>query len=1020
MKRKQNYSKMVAACSLVILLIMAAFFVFTKENRRRITAQNMEYIKDSTVQIANRADEVLLEGYDNIRILSAFLSHSLDSPDVDVEQIRELAGNSVFDFIEFADKDGMDHNITGGVSDARDRQYYLDGMKGNVGMEVIFNSRATHETLLMFYSPIIFENEPAGVLIGVFQASNRLTRLLQADYFGEQANLYLCTPEGRLVASNLPLDPSAELSIADLAEGDESLADRMNAALKTGQSITFSLGEKGASGCMAKLPENGWFLVQVFPKSANDIMVWNTNFTGILLEIFLLTLFGSILAALVLVFRKERRIIEDVAEERGKYKNAVLADAIIVFEANLTKNIIQEGAWKGEDGKPVPLQKVLGLSLPCSYDTYINRWAERYVDEGSRQIFLENAGRENMIQAFLDGKSEITFDYDARSLEDRAIFARRSVYLTQDQKTGDVIAYSNVKDMTEQRFRESQRQQYEQMLLTTASGIYRGVRQVDMSDFSMVYLSFENNRILTQEKGDWHTWLQGQVSNVHPDDWEHVKEQLGAETLERMPVGGSLRCDFRSAEKNEKGFYRVYSTSAFKMERGGKIYVNMVTMDNTMAVENEMRQKALIEDALLKAENASKAKTVFLSNMSHDMRTPMNAIIGFTTLAIRHIDKREQVLDYLGKIASSSSHLLSLINDVLDMNRIESGRIHLEEDECSLLGVLDELKNILASDVNAKRLNFSVDTTGLRDEHAICDRLRVKQVLLNLLGNSVKFTEAGGDVSVRLTEKPDERKGWAVYEFRVKDTGIGISEEFLKHIFEPFERERSSTVSGIQGTGLGMAITKNLVDLMGGTISVASKKGQGTEFVVGLPMKKAPGGVESTEGGQSAGESGSARGGQSAGESTGAAGESQTNGDGQDAGAAESGSCRATLAGKRALLVEDNDLNREIARELLSEEGMIIEEAEDGKIAVDRLLEKGAGYYDLVLMDIQMPVMDGYEATRTIRRFADKDLASIPIVAMTANAFEEDQKRVIEMEMDAYIAKPVDVEKMLDTLGRLF
>jgi len=991
MGKKQKRLGQIGVYSVVILLILMAFLIFMGENRKRITAQNMEYIKDSTVQIAERADAVLSEGYDNAAILSAFLSHSLDGPQVDVEQLRKLAGNSVFDFIEFADQDGMDHNITGGVSDARDREYYLEGIQGKSGLEVIFESRATHETLLMFYSPVFYEQETVGVLIGVFQATNRLTRLLQADYFGERAELYLCTPEGRVAASSLPLDTREGIGISDhLAQGDAELASRMEEAVQSGTGLTFTLGENRGGGCMAKLPENGWFLVQVFPKAATDAMVQEANAAGIKLEGFLLTIFGSALVLLILFYRKERREIEEVAEERGKYKNAVLADAVIVFEANLTRNLILEGAWKGHDGKPVPIETVLDLSLPCSYDVYIRRWAERYVEEDSQELFLKNTSREYLNRALGAGKSEISFDYNARSLEGAKMFARRSVYLAREQKTGDVIAYSNVKDITEQKRRDVQRQQYERMLLTTASGIYKGVRQLNLSDFTTTYLSFANNKIQTTDKRDWHGWLKEEITHVHPDDVEKLLACLDGERLLRLPPGDSVRCDFRSRGKTENGFHRVYSATAFKSEMGGKMYIHLVTMDHTATMENEMRQKALIEDALLRAENASKAKTDFLSNMSHDIRTPMNAIIGFTALASAHIGEPELVQNYLEKISTSSNHLLSLINDVLDMSRIESGRIHLEETECGLEEVLRELENMLTPDLNSRRQEFSLDTTALTNGDVICDKLRLNQILVNILGNAIKFTGPGGSIKVRAVEKPDEREGWAVYEFHIKDTGIGISEEFQKRIFEPFERERSSTVSGIQGTGLGMTITKNLVGLMGGTIAVSSKKGEGAEFTVRIPMRQNSQKLRDR-----------------------AAGKREDSSDQASEGDAGR---RTAIKGQRLLLVEDNDLNREIARELLSDAGLQIEEALDGKQAVEKLLEKGAGYYRLVLMDIQMPVMDGYEATRQIRAFEDRKLAEIPIIAMTANAFEEDQKRVIEMEMDAYIPKPIDVEKMLDVL----
>ncbi len=540
------------------------------------------------------------------------------------------------------------------------------------------------------------------------------------------------------------------------------------------------------------------------------------------------------------------------------------------------------------------------------------------------------------------------------------------------------------------------------------------------------------------------------------------------------------------------------------------------TKDIDEAVRKEIEQRTLIEDALVRAENANKAKSIFLSNMSHDIRTPMNAIIGFTALATAHIENTEMVRDYLGKIASSSNHLLSLINDVLDMSRIESGRIYLEETECNLSDIMHELRDILVSDLKSRNLNLFIDTVDVYDERVICDKLRLNQILLNLLGNAMKFTEPGGNISVRIFEKPDEAKDYAKYEFHVKDTGIGMSEEFQKHIFEPFERERTSTVSGIQGTGLGLSITKNIVEMMGGTISVTSKKGEGTEFVVQIPMRKAVQDemdikIPELEGihalvvdddfntcdsvsnmlmqiGMRAewtmsGKEAVLRCRQSiqrsdpykvyiidwlmpdlngievarqirkeAGEDTPiiiltsydwgeveeearAAGVTAFVGKPlfisdirrclmdvlhpQKEEEEQKVKARDFIAGQRVLLVEDNDLNREIATAILSEAGILVEEVEDGSIAVDKLLEKGAGYYSLVLMDVQMPVMDGYTATQRIRAFDDKELADIPIIAMTANAFEEDKQKAMEMGMNAHIAKPIDVEKLFDTLEEI-
>ena len=407
-------------------------------------------------------------------------------------------------------------------------------------------------------------------------------------------------------------------------------------------------------------------------------------------------------------------------------------------------------------------------------------------------------------------------------------------------------------------------------------------------------------------------------------------------------------------------------------------------------IEKETNQKlnklrVAAEDALKVAESASKAKSTFLSNMSHDIRTPMNAIIGFATLALDDIRDGKKVEDYLSKILSSSKHLLGLINDILDMSRIESGKVVLEEQETDLVTTLQELQSIMEGQAKERKLKLHVDYSNLRDRHVYCDKTRLNQVMFNLLANAVKFTSEGGSIWLTMSqlEPTYEVEDRAIYEIRVKDTGIGIDKAFIKHIFEPFERERTSTVSKIQGTGLGMAITKNIVDMMGGTIEVESQKGVGTEFIIRLELRlQAEARVANEDG---------------------------TKQHGHAEGVAE-------FAGKRLLLAEDNELNREIACMLLSKYGFVIDTAENGQEAVDLVAASAPGYYDLVLMDIQMPVMDGHEATRKIRSLENKVLAKVPVVAMTANAFDEDRKAAKECGMNGFISKPINMQEVVQAL----
>ncbi|MCM1282823.1 MAG: ATP-binding protein [Muribaculaceae bacterium] len=406
-------------------------------------------------------------------------------------------------------------------------------------------------------------------------------------------------------------------------------------------------------------------------------------------------------------------------------------------------------------------------------------------------------------------------------------------------------------------------------------------------------------------------------------------------------------------------------------------------------IDDEKRRELDYQEELKRAyegaNRANVAKTRFLSNMSHDIRTPMNSIIGFASIAAGHPEDVESVKDCLDKILNSSEHLLGLINDILDMSRIESGKTVLEVSRTSLSELVQSIQALIEPQAQGKQLKFHVDAGDIEDTHVYADALKIRQILINILGNAVKFTPTGGEVSLRVQQKPAEKSGRGRYCFTVKDTGIGMSEEFQKHIFEPFERERTTTVSGIAGTGLGMTITKSLVDMMEGTLAVESTLGEGSEFTVEIELKLQEDVPE----------------------------------DKKNAEPKEEQQEKFTgFSGNRILVVEDYELNREIARALLSGVGLVVETANDGVDALDILKKSEPGYYQLVLMDVQMPVMNGYEATREIRHLEREDLRNIPIVAMTANAFAEDVAAAAAEGMNDHLSKPLDMKKVVSTLHK--
>lgn len=413
---------------------------------------------------------------------------------------------------------------------------------------------------------------------------------------------------------------------------------------------------------------------------------------------------------------------------------------------------------------------------------------------------------------------------------------------------------------------------------------------------------------------------------------------------------------------------------------GGSVFVLIILSIMYYIVD----QVAENERQLFEVREAGKAKTAFFFNMSHDLRTPMNAILGYTQLARSPGTDERQIRAYLDKIHASGQHLLALINDVLEMSRIENGKLELNPMPTDLRTVLHEAEDLFSAQMREKQLHFLV-RQALRHCCVLCDRPRLNRVILNLLSNALKFTPAGGEVELSLTQTGgDETVG--SYELKVRDTGIGMSEEFAARVFEAFERERSSTVSGIEGTGLGMAITKSLVELMGGSIRLETAQGRGSTFFITLELPLLP----ETE---------------SSGEKTGAC--------------ACADSPKPDVTGHRLLLAEDNSINREIATLILTEIGFTLDTAENGREALELLQKAGGSVYSAVLMDVQMPEMDGYAATRAIRALPDPALSSIPVIAMTANAFCEDVQAEREAGMDAHISKPLDVREMIQTLIRV-
>lgn len=459
---------------------------------------------------------------------------------------------------------------------------------------------------------------------------------------------------------------------------------------------------------------------------------------------------------------------------------------------------------------------------------------------------------------------------------------------------------------------------------------------------------------------------------VHPGDRTSFYAATRAEqVLAALHKEHVYYVNFRLRVDDEDIYYQI------KFVKDEKSKTHIIAGFHSVDAETK-REMANLE----KAEAANRAKSTFLFNMSHDIRTPMNAIIGFTDMAIKNLEgNSNKALDSLNKAKMSSEHLLSLINDILDMSRIESGKLELSATAVDLYQCSKDTLPMLKSLADKKHIRLDFSLRSVMDRYVFLDFLRMNQAVINIVSNAVKYTQEGGHISFVISQVPYDRSGYGLFVFTIEDNGIGMSKEYLLHIFDEFSREKTSTVSRQQGTGLGLAITKRIVDMMNGTLSVESELGKGSKFTMSIPMLL------------------------------------QKNQDIVDQVSSNRESCEMeSLRGKRILVVEDNELNREITEDLLSEEGIAVESAEDGSVAVNLLEKKGINYYDCILMDIQMPVMDGYETTRVIRKtYLDRH---IPIIALSANAFDEDRRKSMDAGMDDHLSKPIDTMRLFECLKK--
>lgn len=797
------------------------------------------------------------------------------------------------------------------------------------------------------------------------------------------------------------------------------------------------------------------------------------------------------------------------------FKKAAFVSACSYFLVDLTNDEIISDIYGIQDGEIRNCTGMFPIDSVASF-TSIIRYYNSNVIQTNHEGFGKIANTSYLIDCAMNDKMEQEVVCWVKAGGKRACH-RHTFYLSKDENTQHYYSTCIIYDVTEKECAEENSRKRISNIMNLSDD-FEAIYEIDYETGEYVHFSENGNRqisfsTIVNNGGNFYDDIKADSGNaVFEEDVEKIVTNLNKEKLgEILSKRSGMSFDYRVYVNGVLEWYRAKLVLVNENDNK-KIIMGIFNINEKVREERE-REQAL-KEALALAQSANRAKTTFLNNMSHDIRTPMNAIIGYTDLAKGHIDNTELVESYLSKIAQSSDHLLSLINDVLDMSRIESGKMNLNECPEKISDIIHTLKSIVQVDIKSKNIEFQINTDDVRDEAIMCDKLRVNQVLLNVLSNAVKYTQNGGKISLGIKERDSMKEGYALYEFVIKDNGMGMSKEFLSKIFEPFTRVKNSTVSGIQGTGLGMAITKNIVDMMNGRIQIDSEEGEGTTVKVEFTFKLAnsvsnPNHYDMVRGRRALvidddmascigiskmldGVGFEAQWCVSGKEAVFRAEESiklkehidlfiidwqmpDLNGietarrirkvvgsdaklvilsaydcteledEGKDIGIASYISkplfpsdvyalldkcyVQSTkkkkveekalqFEGKRVLLVEDNEMNLEIGTDILQNKGFIVSQAQNGKIAVEMVKNSARGDFDLILMDIQMPIMDGYEATKAIRALDDEYLSKIPIIAMTANAYEEDRQAAMEAGMNEHISKPINQQKMRDTIAK--
>ncbi len=1126
----KKLSKEITFAAIILIGMILIFFYYTSQNKNQILKQNQSYAMDSIRQTAKRIDGEFKNTNLRIRNYAYILNIGFDDLKISKEMLIGMEKNATFDSIRFVDANGICLSSDGTTQDHHNYDYFIRGMQGYSGIEVTLSPEKDIKNKISFYTPVIHKDKVSGLLLGDYYAENYLHNTLSTTYFEEQAGVYLCMKDGRVIANSNGIECESDLIDSLLKEKiiDPVSADNVWNAFKNKSEGSFicDANSKTDNICVSNLANSDYdyMLVQTFPKTVTQNMIHTANTVGIELELMLIALFAIYIIFLVIRTVRERKRLEKANREMGYVTSGVKTLFARFAMIDLEKSTYQYLIGTTSD--------IANMPDSGDYKNLINNLCSKIADKSKSEEISEAINKDAIIQLLMK-QNDLRFEYNIQrngkeewehlnviciernnEKASKALFIRQNVTEIKEKEL-DIQKAISIAGRKERQYR---------IAITSSSFCtYEFNLTRDLIEDDIVSVREDGSSVSILEKigltapckasecfEKWKTLILD-------ESLEEFSQTINIDNLKKCFEQGQKEVviDYWGRKTDEETICVRQSYVMTKDDYSNNIMVMVISKDITEQVQKQREQTIALQDALLQAQHANQAKTTFLSNMSHDIRTPMNAIIGFTTIAVSHINNKDQVLDCLQKVLSSSNHLLSLINDILDMSRIESGKVQIKEQECNISEIMHNLVSIIQPQVKSKQLDLFIDTFEVNNEDVIADPLKLNQVFINLMSNAVKYTPAGGTVTFRIIQKTTFRHGYGDYTFIIKDNGIGMSKEFLKHIFDPFERESTATISGIQGTGLGMAITKNIIEMMNGTISVESELGQGSTFTINLSLKLQDvekneeqlkelhglralvvdddldtcnsvnkmlhqiglrsewtvSGREAVYRAKNANEEGDPYHAyiidwqmpELSGIETSRRIRKAVSSDvpiiiltaydwtdieeeAKEAGV--TAFCAKPLfmsdlksvllaannisenkeektfwvtndfSGKRILLVDDNELNREIAEVILNEAGFIVETAPDGTDAVSMVEKSEENYYDAVLMDVQMPIMDGYEATRTIRSLQRQDVKNLPIIAMTANAMEEDKEAALKNGMNAHLAKPINIETFMSVLKK--